>query len=80
MASSHVAKENVQLPCDLHHWERITLILTELRDNLCIDPSPSLLVKQLNFVHQLIQDPNTSTLGPDKKDKKQKGFNTFTAG
>ena len=78
MASSHVAEEYVHFPCGLPQWERITQILTELRDNLCIDPSPSLLVKQLNFIHQLVEDPSARPKGIDNRDKKD--FNTFAAG
>ena len=79
MASPNAAGEYIQFPCDLPQWERITHILTELRDNLCIEPSPSLLVKQLNFIHQLVQDPDACT-HPDRGEKKKKGLIAFTTG
>ena len=78
MASPNAA-EYVQFPCNLPQWERITEILTELRDNLCIEPSPSLLVKQLNFIHGLVQDPDDCTL-PDRGEKTKKGLFAFTEG
>ena len=79
MASSSEPEEYIKFPCDLPQWDQITQILTELRDNLCLEPSPSLLVKQLDYVHRLVQNPDASPR-QDKQEKKRSCRCTVTAG
>lgn len=76
MESEPEQERFVRFPCDLPQWDKITQALIELRENLCVDPSPWQLVKQLNFIYQLAQD----SVPPEKAVKKQKEFKTFTAG